>query len=482
MKETSVKKNYLYDMTYHIMTFFIPLITAPYISRVLGSAGVGIYSYLLSIQTYFSMFTSLGTSVYGARVIAQCRDDKNKLSKSFWEIELLTVFVSLFTISTWILLSIIYRSYTSYLLILTLSILSVTFDISWLYAGLEQYKIIAIRNTFFKVIGAVMLFSFVKKQTDLIYYFYINAFISLFSSLSLWIKLKEQINPVKISQLKIKPHLKETLIYFIPTIATSVYSVLDKTLIGIITEDSSQNGYYEQANQIINIAKTISFGSINTVLTTRLSYLYACNKYDEIRKIIISAVDFVLFFAWGCSFGIIGIAKNFVPLYFGDGYLPVIKLLYLLSPIVIIISISSCLGSQYYIPFGKRSESAKYLIVGSILNLLLNILLIPLFSAIGATISTIVAELLIAFLYLNNCDRYLTFRDVVEYSGKKFLSGFLMCFVIIIIGNMLTEISLIYRVAIQLLLGAVIYVGLLLCLKDTAINYVLSSLKRRIIK
>ena len=469
MEEPSIKKNYIYDTLYHGMTFFIPLITAPYLSRILGPDGVGTFSYLVSIQTYFSMFTALGTITYGARAIAQNRDNQYEISRLFWEIEILTIAAAGVTLSAWLGLIIYLEEYRWYLTALTMCILGTVFDISWFFSGLEQYKYIALRNTFFKFLGLILLFIFVKSEKDLLYYFIVYSLTALLSGLSMWIKIRKFIVPIKINELHIKLHFKETLVYFIPTIATSIYTVLDKTLIGLITKESVQNGYYEQANQIINIAKTVTFGSMNTVIGTRLSYLFAKNQIEEAKDKIEQSFDFVFLIGFGCLFGILGVAHTLVPLYFGKRFEPVEGLLYILAPIIIIISISACLGSQYYIPAGKRAQSAKYLILGSIVNLILNIFLIPLLKAKGASMASVIAELFIAGMYIRNCDGFFSIRKMITLSKYKIIAGGLMFTVIKFLMQFLPAASQLLYLVLQVICGMGVYLVLLFILKDTSI-------------
>ena len=202
------------------------------------------------------------------------------------------------------------------------------------------------------------------------------ALVALLGNVAMWFYLPGFIGRVSWRTLKVRQHCKETLIYFIPTIAASVYTVLDKTLIGLITTDTSENGYYEQATKITNMAKSVTFASLNTLLGSRISLLFAEGRIEEVKSRINFSIDYILFTGVGIWLGIVGVAPRFVPVFFGEGYEPVISLLYCLSPIILIIGVSNCLGAQYYNPAGLRALSAKFIIVGSVINLLLNLILI----------------------------------------------------------------------------------------------------------
>jgi O-antigen/teichoic acid export membrane protein len=374
-RNPSIKKNYIYNTIYQIFTLITPLITAPYISRVLGAEGIGIQSYTNSIATYFTLIAALGTAQYGQREIAMLRDNKHECSKTFWEIEILSVISTLIVTGVWFIWIFYTSQYKEYYITLTIIILAVALDISWYFAGLEQFKSIVTKNMVFKVIGIVLLFAFIKKSDDLLLYIFILSVSQFLGNLSMWTYLHKYCERIPIKELNLRRHIKQTFAYFIPTIATSVYTVLDKTMIGAITGSAEENGYYEQATKIVKMAETLVF-SLNTVMGSRMSYLYAQNKYDEIKSKIYKSFDYLMMISIPLSFGIIGVASNFVPWFFGDNYEPTVYLLYLMAPIIIIITISNILGSQYLTPSGQRVRSTKAIIIGAITNFVLNSLLI----------------------------------------------------------------------------------------------------------
>lgn len=479
-KQPSVKKNFIYSTFYQILTLLTPLITAPYVSRVLGAEGVGIYSYTNSLVTYFSMFAALGVLSYGSREIAQHRDNAYERSKLFWEIELLVISTTIIATCGWLCLAIFYKRYSLYLLILTIQVVGTAFDISWFFGGLEQYSYIVVKNTVCKLASIVLLFMFVKNKNDIWIYLLILAGSVVMGNISTWTYLPSFLIKVEKKELCIKKHFKETLIYFIPTIATSVYTVLDKTMIGIITGSNSVNGYYENATKIVNMAKAIAFTSINSVLSSRISYLFANKKVDEIHNRIDFALDYILFMGVGISLGIIGIAQQFVPWFFGENFLETIPMLMTLSPIVVIVGISNCAGSLYYTPAGLRTTSTKFIITGSVINLILNTILIPRYSGYGAIVASLAAELTITVLYIHNSNGFLTMSMVVAKIWKKIIASIVMLFVIWGIGKG-KDASIILTV-IQVIVGGAIYCGILLVLKDKFLINCFGMLKKKIQK
>lgn len=477
MKKTSIKRNILYNTFYQVLTLILPFITAPYISRVIGAAGIGTYSYTLSIQTYFSMFAALGTASYGIREIARNRDDEYKRSKIFWEIELLTVITTTICLIGWMVVIGISNEYKIFFVILTMNLINTMFDISWFFAGMEQFKYTIIQNTIFKILGVVALFIFVKRPEDVTLYVLIMSLSTLLGTISMWLYLPKFIKKVKFKELKVFPHFKETLIYFIPTIATSVYTVLDKTLIGVITKEPKENGYYEQAIKIINMASAVTFASLNTVLSSRNSYLFIEKKEDEIKKKINLSINYILFLGIGMVLGLMAVTDKFVPIFYGKGYDEVITLIKILSPLIIIIGISNCLGSQYYNPAGLRNRSAKFIIAGACTNLILNLILIPNFRARGAAVATIIAELTITMLYLKRCDGFYSFRLLLKFAWKKIIAGVGMIIIISLLN--LLNIGDLGMLILQVSVGVLVYMTILFMIKDEFVVETFKQLRKK---
>lgn len=463
--QPSIKKNFALSTAYQILAVLTPFITAPYVSRVLGANGIGIYSYTNSIQMYFSLFAALGIASYGNREIARKRDSAEERSKAFWEIQILKFFTSFICLLGWGVFIYFNEQYRIVYLVLTMSLFSIMFDISWFYTGLEQFVHIVARNTIVRLLELVLLFVLIRDKDDLVLYIALMSTGTLLGSLSMWISLPKFLVRVDAKAFKFKHHLKETIVYFVPTIASSIYTVLDKTLIGVITHNENENGYYEQANKILGIVKALVYGSLNSVLGSRIAYLFEEKKHEEIKQRIELSMNFIFFMGFGCCFGIIGIASNFVPLFFGAGYKPVIFLLQLLSPVVLIIGISNCLGSQYYTPAGLRGKSSIFIVIGSVVNIICNLILIPKLQSVGAAIGTLIAESLIAILYLIFCDGYFTIRQFVKCGWKKLLSAIVMLLVVLFVGRM--ELNPLLLIIIQIFAGAAVYCICLILLKDS---------------
>jgi O-antigen/teichoic acid export membrane protein len=462
--KVNVKRNIAYDTFYRILTTITPFITAPYIARVIGAEGIGIQSYTQAIQSYFIMFASLGTSYYGAREIAYHRDEEDVRSRIFWEIELLAVITTAVCFLLWVPLVITSSEYGRFYLVLSLGVIGTALDISWFYTGLEKFRSIVIRNTVVKIVEVVLLFTLVKGPDDLIIYVAIGAVTSFLCIISYWVGLGKLVKKVPLRELRLRRHLKGTMIFFLPSVASSIYLMLDKPLITWITGDNAEVGYYQQAHKFIEVVKSLVFVSINYVVGVRMSSLYAHGEYDEMKKQFNNSMNYILLMGFGCSFGLSAVASKLVPVFYGSGYERVVPLIYIFSPIVVIIGVSNCLETQYFTPCGRRAESLKYLVAGACVNFILNLLLIPSLKAFGAALATVAAELVITILYIVNSRKMISFSAILKMAWKKLLSGIVMFLVVVQLER--TGLNDILLLALEICSGVVVYFLLLVLLRD----------------
>ena len=474
-KEPSLKKNIILSTSYQILTMITPFITAPYVSRVLGSDGIGIFSYTQSYESFFLMFASLGTVAYGTREIARKRDNLKERSQFFWEIQSLKLITTILVLIAWFGFSNILSEYKAIFMIMAFNIFANIFDVSWFFAGIERFEYTVYKNTAFKILSIICIFLFVKNKSDLHIYIIINVLSTSIGHMSMWIGIRKFLAKPDLKTFKLLPHLKKTLVYFIPTIAVSIYTILDKALIGVITQNTSENGYYEQATKIINMAKSLTFVAMNQVLSSRISYLFAEKKFDEIKDRINTSIDYILFMGFGMGFGIYSIAGSFVPMFFGNGYDKVVQLLQLMSPLIIIIGISYSLSSQYFTPAGLQALSARFVIVGCFVNLVLNVIFIPKLESAGAVIASVLAETVITGLYIWHSKEFFKIINIIRLGWKKLIAGLAM--LISMNAVCYLKITGLALVMLQFLVGSVVYIGVLVLLRDSIFNLIVTKVK-----
>ena len=342
----SIKKNYLYNLMYQLLIIISPIITTPYLARVLGPKGTGIYSYTISVVTYFILFGSLGTSLYGQREIAYNQSNKAERDKIFWELVL-------FRLVTMGIVCIIYfftftlnGEYMQYYQILLLELIANFLDINWFFLGLENFQKIVTKNFILKILSIILIFLFIKDSNDVNKYLFIYALTTFLSNFVLWFGLKKNVSKIDWKNIHIFKHLKYILILFIPQIAVHIYTILDKVMLGVIFNDMEEVGYYEQSQKIIRLLLTL-ITSLGAVMLPRIANLFAENKEDEIKKYMDNSLKFVFILAFPLIFGIISVADSFVPLFFGKGYDKVIIIMQILSPIVLFVGLSNVIGNQY---------------------------------------------------------------------------------------------------------------------------------------
>jgi len=285
-KTKSIKLNYIYNVSYQILTLITPLITAPYLSRVLKVEGIGIYSYTASIVTYFVMFAALGTINYGNREISYLQNDRQNRSIVFWEIEFLSIGSVLCCLAAYsFFILFINHKYTSLFLVQAFTIITVATDISWLLQGMEEFGKIVSRNVVFKILNILFIFIFVKSPNDLLIYVGGLCLLELASNLSIWFYVPQYINRPNFKQLHPIRHLKPTIALFIPTIASTIYINLDKTMLNEITGSPIENGYYEQAFKIYKVALSV-VTALGTVMLPRIGKCFSEGKTNEVKKLL----------------------------------------------------------------------------------------------------------------------------------------------------------------------------------------------------
>lgn len=473
----SITKNYIYNLIYQILTLVLPLITTPYISRVLGAENIGIYSYTVSISTYFILFGSLGISMYGQREVAYLQGKKEEYSKIFWEIVILRFITMTIAMIIFYITFVSYGQYKMYYAILLLELLANCLDISWFFQGLEEFKKTVSRNIVVKIISIVCIFTFVKNYNDLNLYFWIYVLSVLIGNVSLWLYLPKYLKKICIKELNILRHLKSTIALFIPQIAIQIYTVLDKIMIGSIIADKSEVGYYEQSQKIVKVLVTI-VTSLGTVMAPRMANTFINGDSEKLRQYMKKSFNFVFLLAFPMVFGLISVSKYFVPMFFGNGYEKVIILMNVISPIIIAIGLSGVIGTQYLLPTKKQKEFTISVTIGAIINFLINMLLIGKYGAVGASIGTVIAEICVTSIQFIFIRKEFLIKDILKFSAQYFVSAILMYIICSIIGKYIN--NNLYSIIIQVSIGVVIYIVCLLILKNEFIYSILNKLKQKL--
>lgn len=397
-KEKSVKKNYVYNVCYELLTILMPLIVTPYLSRVLGAEGIGIISYTESIVSYFTMVAAMGIMRYGQREISYIRNSLEARSIVFWNTKVLEFITAAITMCVYLLFMLTQSNKLLYG-VMSLNILGVFFDITWFFQGLEEFGKIISRNIIFKVINIAYVFGEVKSRDDMIVYAFGLAFFTMLSSLSMWWHLPGYVCSINKEKLHPFKDIKVVLSLFIPTIAIQVYTVLDKTMIGIILHNPVENGYYEQGIKIAKTALTL-VTSLGTVMVPRIGFYFQNRKENSVQELMYESYRFVWFLGLPLCIGMIMLSDLLVPWFLGSGFNKVGDLLKILALLILAIGINNVTGVQYLIPTKRQNIFTLTVLAGAASNFIMNLLLIPIWGSIGAAIASVVAETLIAVIQL----------------------------------------------------------------------------------
>lgn len=461
--KNNLKKNYAYNLTYQFLTLITPLITTPYISRILGADGIGVYSFVSAVAAYFVLFAGLGTSSYGQREISYCQDDIEKRNICFWETEIISCISSTLILIAYIVFALFQKEDRIIYFICAINIISVMFDISWLFYGMEDFSKIVLRNILFKAINIVGIFTFVKTKDDLWVYATLSVVLPLVSSISLWFILPKYVTRIAFDNLNLKRCFKGILELFIPAIAIQVYVMLDKVMLGLITGDSIQNGYYEQTNKLVRMVLTI-VTALGTVIIPRIGYLYERERFEELKQLITKGFSFAFFMAIPASFGLIGISDNLIPWFFGIEFCGISKLMKILSLVIIAVGLNNVTCCQYLIPTRKQKIYTVTVFCGMITNVILNLLLIPKFKSEGAAIASVVAETVVLVSEMHAIRNFYDPKEIISISKNYWIAATIML-VVLRIENWYLYSSF-ANTCIMIFSGVIIYTLVLLVLDD----------------
>lgn len=478
MAKKSIKKNYIYNLAYQILLLLTPLITTPYLSRVLGADGIGTVSFVESIVSYFTLFATLGVTTFGQREISYLQEDKKKRSKVFWETKALQVITSLIVLACYVVFALFQTNKVLYL-ILSFNIIAVLVDVVWLLQGMEEFGKIVFRNVVFKAINIAYIFIVVKTKDDIIKYVFGIAFFLFLSNASLWAHVFRYVEKPNFKDIKPFRNIKVVISLFVPTIAVQIYTVLDKTMIGLITNNSFENGYYEQAIKLSKIVLVV-VTSLGTVMIPRIGYHYGKGENEQVKAFMYRGYRFVWFLGIPLCFGLLGTAPNFVPWFFGEGFDEVIPLLKVLSFLILAIGINNVTGMQYLIPTKRQNLFSLTVLIGASVNFCLNLVLIYFFQARGAAIASVTAETIIALIQLYLVRKELSFWKILSSSWHYLIAGGLMLVVLEVLESRLN--ASILNTLIMAVCGAITYIVILLVFRDAFFIDNIKNIAGKVIK
>lgn len=449
----SIKKNFSLNFIYQLLNIGIALVTIPYISNVLGAENSGIYSYHYSIVKYFLLFAMLGIENYGNRCIAFARDDINARSKVFSEVYTMQLIATAVTCAAYLGYTFLLGEDLMMAILLMLFLIAAFFDVNWFFFGMEKFSITVTRNIIIKCTLTLGIFLFVRDRGDLYIYTLLMALSQLLSTLAIMPFLRRYVTYRLPAWRALKQHMKPMLVLFVPVLAVSVYTIMDKVMLGMMST-KAQVGYYDYSEKVMLIPHAFIMAA-GTVMLPRISHMAQNNEKSEVLKFIEKSMEVVLFFSIGMACGIVGIAYNLIPVFLGEEYLSCILLVQMLTPIIVMKAWSNVIRTQYLIPYCRDKIFVISVILGAVVNVTANCLLIPGMNALGAIIGTVLAEMTVMVVQSIGVRNELQLGRYLLQSIKYLVPGVVMLVVLELLNSQLGQGIL--ALLCDLIVGVVIY-------------------------
>ncbi|MFV5783818.1 polysaccharide biosynthesis C-terminal domain-containing protein [Pediococcus acidilactici] len=468
-----IVKNFLFNVSYQVFILLVPLVTTPYISRVLGSEGVGINAYTNSIIQYFILFGTIGINTYGNRQIAYSRGNNKDVSQDFWEISILRFITITIAYAVFLIYLSMVNEYHTYFFAQSFQIIAAALDISWFFMGLENFKITVIRNFIIKIISLICIFTMVKNQEDLGTYILILSLSLLFGNLSLWGYLKRYVDKPNFKKIKLLRHIRPSIALFIPQVAIQIYLVLNKTMLGSISGVRSA-GYFEYSDRIVKIVLAI-VTSIGTVMLPRMASVYANKDYKKLKGYMYTTGDFINFLSIPLMFGLAAIAPKFATWFMGEEFAITGNLMVVESAVIFLIGWGVMIGNQYLIPTNQTNKYTMAVSISALVNLILNVPLIYSIGVMGATIATVASEATSTGLQLFFIRKQIKITKLFYGAWKYFVAGAVMFLIVRYVNNYLN--MTIVTLTIQIIVGIIVYIVMCSLLRAPFLNVIMKFTK-----
>lgn len=468
-----IAKNYLYNTIYQILTLVIPVLMTPYISRVLGASQLGIYDYLNSIITLVATVCLLGIGHYGSREVAYVRDDTLLLSRTFWNILLTQLFLGVICI-IFVMTLTNFTEYRVYTFSFLFWIIGYIVDCTWLYIGLEDMEHAVVKNIIAKLFFIAGTFLFVKTEYDLILYIVFNGVAVLLANILAYSKLNKYVLKPKFDFSTIGKHIAGSLNLFLPLFATQLTLSLNKIILGSLVTDIAAVAYYSNAEKIVQIPLSLIV-VMNTVMMPRLAHEFRTNNKKNIEKYLSLSSSFSIFLACPLMVGIFVTSETLVPWFLGSEFISSIVVIKMLTPIILLNTLLGISGSQYLVATNKMNVLLISNIFSAIVNISLDLILVPYIGVYGICLSTIFSLIAALSIQYNEIRKEIRL-SFVFYQLIKYLSMSLLMGIIIKVLFYNTE-SGIMATFLQVLTGLSSYIFIGFVLRDEILCKAYSGVK-----
>lgn len=460
MAKRSVKKNFLYNTGYQVLKVMTPLVTTPYLARILHAHGVGLFSYTQSITSYFVMFAVLGMSNYGVRAIATAGDRPSR-SKVFWSVYASQLYVFVAVLAAYIAYLLLGASGHLVLGLCWLPwVISAGLDVSWLFFGVEDFKLTAIRSMVIKVAELAGIFLLVRTEADVWLYCLLVALEFLFDQLAVWPFVRQFVDWYRPSWNEVKVHFLPNLKLFIPVIAISLYNSLDTIIMGKLTT-MKETGFYQYSFKVTTFPLA-AITAMGTVMLPHMSNAFSEGDREYGLRTLRLTTWTMLVMAFAFTWGIVGVAPEFVPVFLGPEFAPCVLTVTLLSIDIVFVSVTNVIGIQYLLPLYRDSQYTASVLLGGILNVVVSLFLIPRLGAFGSAWGTVAAEFTVLVVQCLFVRKELELGTYLKDALPLFTSGAIMAACLrVLAGALVPALGIgVGSLGIEVLCGAVIYVVL----------------------
>lgn len=472
-KPHSLKRNFVYSASYQILNIIVPLITTPWLSRTIGAEGNGLFTYTQSIANYFVLFVQLGITNYGVREIARCGDDRKLRSKTFWDIFAMNLAWGTLVVLAYLGYMLVFGgAYLPLLLIWICWVAGSVVDVTWLLNGCQEFRIPMVRNACTRLLGMAVILLFVRTPADTWIYVAAVAVPFLLNALLVWPFVGRFVDFRRPTAKGAFSHMKPNLVLFVPVIAVSLYTLLDKVMLGTMA-GMGQTGLYDYAEKISKMPLAV-VTALGAVVLPRMTEVIAAGRRDEARDLVATTMWFMEAVALGICFGIGAVATEFVPVFFGKGYAECVPLMCVLSVIIPLISATNVIGVQYLVPSGRDRQYTASVLVGAAVNVAINLVFIPAYGAIAAAWATVSAEFAVlvtqAWMVRGELELARAAQEVVPF----IVVGVVMLVAVrLLAGAMGSFATTVFGLAIEVIVGMVVFIVLAVgwCLVTTNAHF-----------
>lgn len=473
-----VIKNYLYNVGYQVLAIIVPLITSAYVSRVLRPAGVGANAFTNSIIQYFILFASMGIGYYGNRQIAYVRENRKKMAKTFWEIQIVKTIMTLASFIAFEVFMIFYTRQADYMWAQSINLVAVAFDISWFYEGIENFKVTVLKNSFVKIVSMIAIFVFIKNPSDVTLYIIVLAISTLLGNLTLWPNIRRDLPKISYKILNPWQHFLPMVELFIPQIATQVYVQLNKTMLGGMVNETA-SGYYQYSDNLVKLILALVTAT-GTVMLPHVANAVSKGNMQKVKQMLYKSFDFVSALSYPMMFGLASISLTLAPKYYGSGYEPVGPAMMIESIVILVIAWSNALGVQYLLPIHHQRDFTVSVTVGAFVNIILNVPLIHTWGLYGAMWSTVISEISVTLYQLWAVRGLLSYKKLFSNSWKYLIAGIIMFIPVFWMNQNLKDSWL--MMGIEVIVGVIIYGVMVILLRAPIVGQAKELIANRLEK